>query len=168
MTNHPTPTTDAKKLEALFNEQRLRNAQRNNDASTFVQFANSEANAAHDRFAQINKATVTGSQPSVQYPKLPEASPWHSNPVPPEPSLGYPVDEVPIVGEEFEVRASLERAAQTGLPSREALPVEAAGSAEDHGIEPPPTDKGNEASTTKEFGVVSQARFVPCPIRRRP
>src|SRR5215472_17188854 len=96
MTNAPSPTTDAtmkEKLEALFNEQKLRNAQRHSkDASTFQSRAISEADEVRGRFAQINKSDVVGSTPTPEYPRLPDASPWHHDPVPAEECLGIDVN----------------------------------------------------------------------------
>ena len=54
------------------------------------------------RFALSGKATsVTGSRPASEYPRQPEHSPWHRDPLPPEPLidgrgegnvLGYEID----------------------------------------------------------------------------
>jgi len=44
------------------------------------------------RFASIAKPIVTGGGPS--YPTLPAASPWHKDPVPDEPPLGYSIEEL--------------------------------------------------------------------------
>jgi hypothetical protein len=91
------------KLEILFAE----NAKRNKDATTFAQFAKSEASGVHDRFAQINKATVTGSQPFVSYPRLPETSPSNQAAiVPQEPPYDGDMS-TPIVGEVWEVEKNL-------------------------------------------------------------
>src|SRR5262249_28873899 len=50
------------------------------------------------RFAKVHTTTVTGSSP-ISYPPHPTHSPWHSNPCPPEPPLGYSVEEMEPVGE---------------------------------------------------------------------
>jgi hypothetical protein len=111
MSNHPTPTTNAtmeEKLRTLFQDQALRNAERRKNASTFSQFAGSEAAQDAGRYAAVNKATVTGSAPVPEYPRQPDGS--FSNQaavVGPEESLGFDINEVPIVGEDFEVEASL-------------------------------------------------------------
>jgi hypothetical protein len=55
--------------------------------------------------ASGNKQTVVGSS-SIVYPAQPSGSPWHSDPRPPEPPLGYSVDELEPVGEHYEVEAS--------------------------------------------------------------
>ena len=144
MTNiSPSPQTDGtneEKIEALFNEQKLRNAQRRNSASTFSQFANSEANQDAGRFAAINKATVVGATP-----KPPEyAAPnWAPQAVGVEPQLGIDVNAMEPVGERFEVEASLERAEQeaSAIPT-DAEPVRGAAGSEaeiSSDVEPPPT-----------------------------
>src|SRR6516164_8716357 len=43
------------------------------------------------RFAVEGKQTVIGSS-AVAYPQQPSTSPWHSDPCPPEPPLGYSVE----------------------------------------------------------------------------
>src|SRR5262245_38075957 len=64
------------------------------------------------RFAR--QANVTGATPATQYPQLPASSPWASDPLPPEPPLGFSVEEMDPVGEQFEVdrsRATISAAA---------------------------------------------------------
>jgi len=58
------------------------------------------------RFATLDKPTVIGQAAGPIYPAQPAGSPWHSDPCPPEPSLGYSVDEQEPVGEKFEQAAS--------------------------------------------------------------
>jgi hypothetical protein len=53
------------------------------------------------RYAKVHSTTVVGSGP-VQYPAQPPTSPWHHDPCPPEPPLGYSVDDVEPVGEVHE------------------------------------------------------------------
>ena len=48
-----------------------------------------------------SKASVVGAAP-ISYPAQPANSPWHRDPVPDEPPLGYSVDEIEAVGEVFE------------------------------------------------------------------
>ena len=52
---------------------------------------------------------VSGKDPATLYPKLPTTSPWSNDPVPPEAPLGIDISEPPIVGESWEVEASLDR-----------------------------------------------------------
>jgi hypothetical protein len=47
--------------------------------------------------------------PLPVYPRLPESSPWHHDPVPPEEPLGYSVDAMEPVGSQQEVQASIDR-----------------------------------------------------------
>jgi len=51
-----------------------------------------------------SKQTVIGSSP-IAYPQQPSTSPWHSDPCPPEPPLGYSVEEMEPTGEMFEREA---------------------------------------------------------------
>jgi hypothetical protein len=55
----------------------------------------------------VDKAAVTGSQPQVHYPRLPEGNPWAADIVPPEAPLGYEINAQEAVGEPFEIAASL-------------------------------------------------------------
>jgi len=69
-----------------------------------------ESQLPRDRFFNENKSQIMGAYLS-QYPKLP-ADHWSNQTaaVPPEESLGFSVEEVPVVGEPHEIEASLERA----------------------------------------------------------
>jgi hypothetical protein len=57
------------------------------------------------RFAKVNKTTVVGTSP-ISYPKQPQGSPWAMDACPPEPPLGFSVEEQEPVGEVFERSAS--------------------------------------------------------------
>ena len=57
------------------------------------------------RFAKVHTTTVTGASP-ISYPTQPTHSPWHSNPYPEEPPLGFSVDEMEPIGEPHERTAS--------------------------------------------------------------
>jgi hypothetical protein len=73
------------------------------------------------RFAKTTPTNVIGSSP-VSYPKL-QSGPWSDQPMPPEePPLGFSVDEVPIVGESFEVEASLDRDFSLKRSLRDGVP----------------------------------------------
>jgi len=52
-----------------------------------------------------SKQTVIGSL-SIAYPQQPSTSPWHSDPCPPEPPLGFNVNAIDPVGEPHEIKAS--------------------------------------------------------------
>jgi len=57
----------------------------------------------HGRFA------VGARQPVTEYPRQPETSPWHHDPVGLEPPLGYSVETMEPVGEPHEVADSLKQ-----------------------------------------------------------
>lgn len=120
MTKAPSPTTSLtpeEKLQTLFQDQALRNTERRKNASTFSQFANSEANADAGRFAAINKANVVGAKAVPDYPNQPANSFSNQAAVAgPEEALGFDVNETPVVGESWEVEASIERAEQQASP----------------------------------------------------
>jgi hypothetical protein len=76
-------------------------------ATTLRDMANVDAmlDAQAGRFAQAT--VVAGSDPATMYPKMPASSPWASDPVPPESSLGYEIDALEPIGEPHELRASM-------------------------------------------------------------
>jgi hypothetical protein len=132
MTRNPSPaTTMEEKLQTLFQDQALRNAQRRKDASTFQQFGESIASEEGGRWAKPTQVVGSGAAP--EYPRQPEGSFSNQSAiVPPEEPLGFSVDEAPIVGEVGEVAASierLERAAQEASPSLDVKPARGAGAA---------------------------------------
>src|SRR5262245_53782591 len=53
------------------------------------------------RYAKVHSTTVVGSSP-ISYPAQPATSPWHHDVCPPEPPLGFSVDEKEPVGEPHE------------------------------------------------------------------
>ena len=72
--------------------------------STF--FHHAQASADDDRqgrFAAAGKTTVVGANPGSVYPKMPEGNYWAKDECPPEPPLGYAIDDQPTTGEVFEV-----------------------------------------------------------------
>lgn len=63
------------------------------------------------RYSKVTPTSLTGSDASPQMPKLPASSPW-SDPAnwgPPEPSLGFSIDEMQPTGTPAEVEKSLSR-----------------------------------------------------------
>jgi hypothetical protein len=50
---------------------------------------------------------------TTSIPRQPEGSPWAADPVPPEPPLGFSVDDLPIVGEPHEIERSIAAPALT-------------------------------------------------------
>ena len=138
-THRPAQTnaSPTEKLEALFNEQKLRNAQRRDTISTLHQFGQSQANEEGGRFAR--PTNVIGTNPTAQYPMA--APNWAPQAVGVEPPLGIDVNATEPVGEYGEVTASIERLEEASPQSLDASPARgAAGSVDDdHDVEPPPT-----------------------------
>jgi hypothetical protein len=107
--------TDATQREK---EAIIRNDARVRSGSTFLDHTHSD-----DEGGRYAKPTnVIGSAATAQYPKLPPSSPWHDDPVPPEGSLGFEINEVPIVGEAFEVAKGLGDTAATNVADVAASP----------------------------------------------
>ena len=135
--------TAEEKLQTLFQDQALRNAQRRNDTGTFLSHTHSEEGG---RYAKPQQ--VVGSAPTPEYPRQPDGS--FSNQaaiVGDEPPYDGDMS-TPIVGERWEVEASLERTAQEASPqSLDASPVRGAAGSLDglSEVEPPlspiPTNK---------------------------
>jgi hypothetical protein len=101
-------------------------------ASTYHQLAEASANdLAGGRFAQSSpKQRVIGSSP-ISYPELPENSPWAKDPMPPEPPLGWSVNDLEPTGEVWEIEksqgeASSMKAADDAAGDR-SIPVSARG-----------------------------------------
>jgi len=101
---------------------------------------------AGGRFAQVNKSTVSGKDPTTLYPKIP-AGPWSANyaQVPPEEPLNIDVNEPVVTGERFEVEASQQPFSwmrERSLGSKSSLG--SAGTSElSIGLAGPPTDPAN-------------------------
>jgi hypothetical protein len=107
-------------------EEVLRNDQR---ANTFAGRAISEADDVRGRWAEINKSNVVGATPTVDYPRLP-SGPW-ADPVqvPPEPSLGFSVEDHEPVGTIQEIEASLGEQSASLLAQGDAVVVSASSAA---------------------------------------
>jgi hypothetical protein len=82
----------------------------------YSELAQSESEISRGRFTTQEKSNVIGSGP-VTYPALPEESPWHCDPVPPEAPLGVDLGAAPIVGEPHEIQESLLALGDAGAPS---------------------------------------------------
>jgi hypothetical protein len=94
-----------------------------------------------------------------RYPRLPEASPWHHDPVPNEEPYGVDINEVPVVGEPHE-QASLEGdAQQTGANLAGASSAGASSSA------PTATAPVSSPLVTRAAG---QANAPPAPRANAP
>jgi hypothetical protein len=71
---------------------------------------------AQGRHSAAAKASVTGTQASVQVPRQPPGSPWSGDvPESIEPPLGYAIDDLEVTGTPAEIAESLREAAS--LPS---------------------------------------------------
>jgi len=93
------------KLAELFNEQKVRNAQRRSEnATTFSSFAQAEADEPRGRFSQIENSNVVGATPLPEYPAGPS---WSADATGVEPPLGYRIDEQAACGEPWEIQKSL-------------------------------------------------------------
>jgi hypothetical protein len=68
------------------------------------------------RYAKVHSTTLTGSSPTV-FPAQPSTSPWHHDTCPPEPPLGFSVEEMEPVGEPHERTAS---ATSSSVTARQA------------------------------------------------
>jgi hypothetical protein len=97
MTKNPSPTTNAtmkEKAEVLRNDQRVRSG------STFLDHTHSDEGG---RFAK--PTIVIGSDGAAQYPMA--APNWSADPTGVEPPLGFDVNAVEPVGEQFEIERHL-------------------------------------------------------------
>jgi hypothetical protein len=155
MTDYRQNASPAEKLSTLLNDKRVK------EASTFSQFANSDANQDAGRFAQINKSTVVGATPVPEYPRLPENS-WTNDPTGVEPPLGF-VDETPIVGEVGEVQASIDRLANAA-PATQSVHVPDAVAVERR-EDPTPTRTGSDLTAPSVLPVGSSSpETKPVPV----
>jgi hypothetical protein len=81
--------------------------------NTYFSHANDPELEMGGRFAKVIETTVIGKSP-ISYPQQPPGSPWASDPMPPEPSLGYSVEAQEPVGERHEIEASAVPIAEDG------------------------------------------------------
>jgi hypothetical protein len=81
------------KREVLANDRMARN--------TYFGHAGDVELELGGRFAKLTPTTVTGSEPTVKYPKL-ESGPWAKDECPPEPPLGIDINAQEPVGEAHE------------------------------------------------------------------
>jgi hypothetical protein len=85
------PEDQVERRRVLINDARARDHSRNGDTSSYINHYSPEMGG---RFSNVGAATVVGQSPNP-YPPLPENNPWRSDPVPPEPPLGYRIDAMP-------------------------------------------------------------------------
>ena len=106
MTDRPynNPATREDKAEALRNERRLRQGDR--EPSTFHTLAGL-ADDLGGRFRE--KESIAGEQAATQYPKQNNASPWSGGGADPgiEPPTGVAIDAMEPTGEAHEIEKSL-------------------------------------------------------------
>jgi len=75
------------------------NDRRVRKGSTYHEFASSEAGAIGGRFAARERSTVVGATPAPLYPTMPGGAwPNQTAAVPPEPGLGFSVNELEPLG----------------------------------------------------------------------
>jgi hypothetical protein len=115
----------------------------------------SQPDDAGGRYAKIRPSNVTGSAPSQQIPKQPENSPWASDPLGPEPPLGFSVDEMNPVGELHEIEKSL-----ASLEARESNPTTAV-------VMASPAVEVDRSHASGGRSVVSSAAGRPPTLTRR-
>ena len=82
----------AKKRRTLLNDARVREQSKNGDTGTFL--SHTHIDDAGGRFAAVNAAKIVGQSPAIAA-AYPAASSAHQTELPPEPSLGYPIDAMP-------------------------------------------------------------------------
>jgi hypothetical protein len=102
VTDYRNDTSQKVRAEVLKNDRAVQK-------NTFLSHTHSEEGG---RFAKPQ--TVIGETPTVQYPM--SAPNWSVDPVGPEPSLGFSVDQHEAVGEYREVQASLEELGDPTTP----------------------------------------------------
>jgi hypothetical protein len=86
--------------------QRRKVLENDRKVSTYFQRAQADADLElGGRYAKVTETTVTGATPGPIYPKQPPNSPWHHDPMPPEPPLGFSVNDLEPVGEPHERQA---------------------------------------------------------------
>src|SRR5215472_2496030 len=119
----------AEKRRVMLQDADVRNRSRNGDTGTFL--SHTHIDDAGGRFAAVNAAKIVGQSPAIAA-SYPAASAAHQTELPPEPSLGFSIDEMP------------------GLESSVAPPTEVPGDPADA----PSSDDGSPA--TSSGGLMSE------------
>jgi hypothetical protein len=109
MSNAADEVSQRERLAVLENDRKVRVASYHSIAMAEVDDTRGGRYATSD-----SKATVVGAT-QIRYPAQPAGSPWHCDPCPTEPSLGYSVDEQEPVGEMFERAAPASQVAAAGV-----------------------------------------------------
>src|SRR5262250_666564 len=108
-------TTDqeeqAEKRRTLLNDARVRAQSKNGDTGTFL--SHTHIDDAGGRFAAVNAAKIVGQSPGIAR-SYPAASAAYQTDLPPEPSLGFSIDEMP--GLESSMATSSSSVEATGDP----------------------------------------------------
>jgi hypothetical protein len=135
---------ERERRETLENDRRVREQQKQSEASTFHQHAQAAADdLAGGRFAGVNPSTVVGSEPAVKYPA---ASPTWQIQLPDEPPLGF---DNPALDESSMAASIGETSAPAGATaSSEKLPPwrDRSGDAGAPFSSDEPKDRGNDAA----------------------
>jgi hypothetical protein len=103
--NNPADMISQREKREVFRNDRLIREAEERRRRTYSGHALDGEPELSGRFAKVSTTTVTGSSP-VSYPAQPEGSPWRSDPIGPEPPLGFSVEDKEPVGEKHEVEAS--------------------------------------------------------------
>jgi len=82
----------AEKRGTLLNDARVREQSKNGDTGTFL--SHTHIDDAGGRFSAVNAAKIVGQSPAIAA-SYPAASAAHQTELPPEPSLGFSIDEMP-------------------------------------------------------------------------
>jgi hypothetical protein len=148
------------------------------DPSTYFGHTHDESGGRFQKQVPINKS---GKDPATLYPRLPASSPSaQPDPSGKEPSLGFSVDETPIVGEQWEIEKSLDqqfglqRSLRDGAPSGSvsslADPPKPAPDAEvirERDVENPPRHSLPASGRRSTNQRVGEGRVSPNNIKRR-
>ena len=102
----------ADKRRTLLNDARVREQSKNGDTGTFL--SHTHIDDAGGRFSAVNAAKIVGQSPAIAA-SYPAASAAHQIELPPEPSLGFSIDEMP--GLESSIATSSSSVEATGDPA---------------------------------------------------
>jgi hypothetical protein len=98
-------------MNVLRNENLLKKA-------TYHSLASADADLDRGgRYGNLPKPSVAGTGPSGWAPQQPANSPWSRDHCPPEPPLGFSVEDQPTTGEAFEVQRSIDALSAKAAPN---------------------------------------------------
>jgi len=123
----------AEKRRVLLQDADLRRRQQEQSSGTFL--SHTHIDDAGGRFAAVNAAKIVGQLPTIAA-AYPPASAAHQTELPPEPSLGFSIDEMP------------------GLESSMAIPCSSSVEATGDPADAPSSDDGSPA--TSSGGLMSE------------